>query len=263
MNMLYPCPTCVTPTTSLSQATARVAVGVAKVYCERMSAPDEGTSAEGGEDNDATMEEEGEEEVLPEVSLDIFDDIKSSHAQHGLRHGDYVRYRQYCSRRLHRVRTAVGFLHGKGRYVKKVLEPRMVRESRHLLIPLYCAERAWAYAMALKRDNSGGDPQPRLRFRLLHRLSKAAKWATALAKLCAVRGDQRTALEAQAYAGFMVGNMHLEREEWGKALTHLRRTKTICTELSRVSLADQASSRGSAPACPARSLPLQACWLEL
>jgi signal recognition particle subunit SRP68 len=164
--------------------------------------------------------------------------IKSSQAQHGLRHGDYVRYRQYCSRRLHRVRKAVGFLHGKGRYVKKQLEPRMVKDSRFLLIPLYCAERAWAFAMALKREDVVA--QPRLRFRLLHRLSKAAQWATGLAKLCAIRGDKRTALEAEAYAGFIVGNMHLERERWAQAISNFRRTKTICTELARVSMSDQA-----------------------
>lgn len=178
------------------------------------------------------------EEVLPEVSLEVFNVIKSSQAQHGLRHGDYVRYRQYCSRRLHRVRKAVGFLHGKGRYVKKQLEPRMVKDSRFLLIPLYCAERAWAFAMALKREDVVA--QPRLRFRLLHRLSKAAQWATGLAKLCAIRGDKRTALEAEAYAGFIVGNMHLERERWAQAISNFRRTKTICTELARVSMSDQA-----------------------
>ena len=181
--------------------------------------------------------EEGEEEMLEEVGLEIFNVIKSGHAQHGLRHGDYVRYRQYCTRRLHRIRTALGFLHGKGRYVIKTLEPRLVRDPRHLMIPLYCAERAWAYAMALKRENM--EAEPRLRFRLMSRLSKAAKWSTELAKLAAIRGDQRTALEAEAYAGFMQGNMHLERERWALALTQLRRTKTICTELCRVSMADQ------------------------
>ena len=189
--------------------------------------------------DDEMNEADGEEteEELPEVALEIFDEIKSSHAQHGLRHGDYVRYRQYCSRRLHRVRKAVGIQHGKGRYVKKQLEPRMVKDSRFLLVPLYCAERAWAYAMALKREDVVAEP--RLRYRLLHRLNKAAKWATSLAKLCAVRGDKRTALEAEAYAGFIVGNLHLERERWAQALSNFRRAKTICTELCRVSMSDQ------------------------
>lgn len=148
-----------------------------------------------------------------------------------------MRYRQYCSRRLHRVRKAIGCLHGKGRYMKKHIVPQMATDCRFLTIPLYCAERAWAYAMALKRENVVFEP--RLRFRLLHRLNKAAKWATGLAKLCADCGDQRTVLEAEAYAGFMVGNLHLERERWAQALSNFKRTKTICTELCRVSMSDQ------------------------
>lgn len=174
------------------------------------------------------------------MSLEIFNVIKSSHAQHGLRHGDYVRYRQYCTRRLHRIRKSVNFIHGtgsKGRFSKRTLEPQMVRNGRHLMLPLYNAERAWSYAMAIKRENTAQEPRPR--FHLLQRLNKAAKWGAALQALCAVRGDKRTALEAEAYSGFMSGNMHLEREQWGQALANLRRTRTICTELCRVSMADQ------------------------
>jgi tetratricopeptide (TPR) repeat protein len=194
-------------------------------------------SGEAPDVSDAPMEVALED--MPEVSLEIFNVVKSSHAQHGLRHGDYVRYRQYCSRRLHRMRKAAGFLHGgtKGRYVKKVLEPHMIKDGRHLMLPLYAAERAWSYAMALKRENTAQEPRPR--FHLLHRLKKAAKWSAALSALCATRGDKRTALEAEAYCGFMHGNMHLEREQWALALKHLRRTRTICTELCRVSMADQ------------------------
>jgi signal recognition particle subunit SRP68 len=182
-------------------------------------------------------EEAEEEEVLPPVSLEIFDDVKSSHAQHGLRHGDYVRYRQYCTRRLHRLRKTVGQLHGKGRFARRTLEPRMVRDSKHLMLPLYMAERAWAYAMALKRDNTAQESRPR--HHLVARLNKAAKWSATLSALCAKRGDERTALESEAYSGFMHGNMHLEREQWASALTHLKKTRTICTELCRVSMSDQ------------------------
>ena len=75
---------------------------------------------------------------------------------------------------------------------------------------------------------------------MLARLSKAAKFAGSLSDLCATRGDKRTALEAEAYAAFMLGNVNLEREQWGEALQHLKRTRTICSELGRVSLAEHA-----------------------
>lgn len=46
--------------------------------------------------------------------------IKNSQLQNGLRHGDYRRYRQYCSRRLQRVRKSVKFTHGRGKaFLKK------------------------------------------------------------------------------------------------------------------------------------------------
>ena len=67
----------------------------------------------------------------------------------------------------------------------------MVHDGRHLMLPLYNAERAWSYAMQLKRENTSGESRPR--YHLLHRLVKAAKWSTALSKLCAERGDKRTA----------------------------------------------------------------------
>ena len=174
---------------------------------------------------------------LGPCTLEIFNVVKSSHALHGLRHGDYVRYRQYCTRRLHRIRKVVGLTHGKGRFIKRQLEPNMIRDAKALMLPLYMAERAWAYAMALKRENTAQESRPR--FHLLSRLNKAAKWSQVLSQLCAARGDERTALEAEAYSGFMFGNMHLEREQWAPALTQLKKTRTICRELCRVSRSDQ------------------------
>ena len=119
-----------------------------------------GTTDDGDDEMQDAMEPEEEEDIeailaaMPEVSLDIFDVVKSSRAQHGLRHGDYLRYRQYCARRLHRLRKSLKLTQGKGRFVKKPIEPRVVAQGKHLLIPLYCSERAWAYAMQLKRESS-------------------------------------------------------------------------------------------------------------
>ena len=56
-----------------------------------------GSSSEPVEVSDAAMgegepaEEPPSLEGMPQLSLEIFNLIKSSHAQHGLRHGDYVR----------------------------------------------------------------------------------------------------------------------------------------------------------------------------
>jgi hypothetical protein len=44
---------------------------------------------------------------LPPIQLNILAAIKTSQMQNGIRHGDYQRYRQYCSRRLHRLRKSM------------------------------------------------------------------------------------------------------------------------------------------------------------
>ena len=53
----------------------------------------------------------------------------------------------------------------------------MVTDERHLLIPLVAAERAWSYAMELKRDAGN---ELRKRAHLLGRLKKATIHAAQL-----------------------------------------------------------------------------------
>ncbi|KAJ1627916.1 hypothetical protein T492DRAFT_841980 [Pavlovales sp. CCMP2436] len=172
-------------------------------------------------------------ELLP-IKLDILAVVKTSQSEHGLRHGDYDRYRTYCTKRMRRLRKSVGFAHGsKGKYAKRVLRPDDCTDSRHLLIPLMNAERAWAYAMHLKRE-SGAESRPR--HHMLTRLAKAARWASELQALCAKRGDHRTALEAEAYGAWMSANHMIERENWASALRGIFRARTIYAELSRVTL---------------------------
>lgn len=59
----------------------------------------------------------------PKLSLKVHEVAKDCQNQNGLRHGDYHQYRQYCTRRLKRVRSSrdVRFMFGKGKtFVKKV-----------------------------------------------------------------------------------------------------------------------------------------------
>ena len=85
------------------------------------------------------------------VLLLVLETVKAAQAQNGLRHRDFQRYRQYCARRLRRLRKSVKFLHGKGKaFVGKKVDAETATEARHLYLPLYNAERAWGYAMQLK-----------------------------------------------------------------------------------------------------------------
>jgi hypothetical protein len=67
--------------------------------------------------------------------------------------------------------------------------------SRYLHLPMFCAERAWAYAMQLKAE---GNTEPRKRFHMASRLRKAVQYAEQLATLCeSPKCDARTKLETQ------------------------------------------------------------------
>lgn len=61
--------------------------------------------------------------VAGKLSLKVLEIAKDCQNQNGLRHGDYHQYRQYCTRRLKRVRSSrdIRFMFGKGKsFVQKV-----------------------------------------------------------------------------------------------------------------------------------------------
>ncbi|KAK9825392.1 hypothetical protein WJX81_008451 [Elliptochloris bilobata] len=164
--------------------------------------------------------------------------IKTAQAEHGLRHSDYLRYRQYCSRKLRRLYKAHKFTHGRGKFVSRTLEAGLVTEPGHLMIPLVCAERCWAQAMELKSQQEE-QPDPRKRQHQVRRLAKAARWASELASLADARCDMRSALEVDAYAAWLQGCHLQEKEDWAAALVKLARAQKLLEELTRVSTVEQ------------------------
>ncbi|KAF6718898.1 Signal recognition particle subunit SRP68 [Oryzias melastigma] len=172
-------------------------------------------------------------ENLPDggLGLEILQIIKESQQQHGLRHGDYQRYRGYCSRRLRRLRKTLGFKMGnRHKFVGKKITEEMLTDSRYLLLVLMEAERAWSYAMQLKQE---ANTEPRKRFHLLARLRKAAKHSERLEKLCeSHRVDAKTKLEAQAYTAYLSGMVEFELQEWKRAMEAFNKCKTIYEKLA-------------------------------
>ncbi|XP_037545915.1 signal recognition particle subunit SRP68 [Nematolebias whitei] len=172
-------------------------------------------------------------ENVPEggLGLEILQIIKESQQQHGLRHGDYQRYRGYCSRRLRRLRKTLGFKMGnRHKFVGKKITVEMISDSRYLLLVLMEAERAWSYAMQLKQE---ANTEPRKRFHLLARLRKAAKHSEKLEKLCeSPRVDAKTKLEAQAYTAYLTGMVDFELQKWKLAMEAFNKCKTIYEKLA-------------------------------
>jgi signal recognition particle subunit SRP68 len=173
-------------------------------------------------------------------SVKVFTIAKESQATNGLRHNDHLRYRQYCTRRLRRIRNTLRWHNGRGRG-KQVPFPSDFSDWRYLEFPLVCAERAWSYGVQLKSDNATAATwQPRWRLHSIRRFAKAVRWAEFLESVCKIHGDQRTQREAEAYTAFMAGTLLLEKEEWEQALAKFQRCRKVCEHLALAS--DQAES---------------------
>lgn len=187
------------------------------------------------DDTTSTSQEESleiiEQKKDEPLMVEILPLIKEAQQHHGLRHGDYQRYRQYCTRRLKRVRNSLHFKLGTrhGFKGKKITEEN-ASDSRFLYILLVEAERCWSAAMELKlRANT----EPRKKFHMIRKLSKASKYSDDLNKLCEMeRVDARTKLEAQAYAYWMTANLKFEVHDWQTAIEFYTQARSIYEKLS-------------------------------
>ncbi|GBG29906.1 Signal recognition particle subunit SRP68 [Hondaea fermentalgiana] len=174
------------------------------------------------------------------LSLNILEAVKTSQQQNGLRHRDYQRYRQYCTRRLRRLRKnkRVDFkLAGKNpreAFQGRELTAEDCTDERFLQLALVNAERAWGYAMQLKDENQRDGEEPRKRLHLVRRLAKATRWSAKLRELCHEVADDRTTLEAEAYAAWMQGNLLLEKEWWKDAYLEFEKARNVYEQLSSI-----------------------------
>uniref|UniRef100_A0A8C5X852 Signal recognition particle subunit SRP68 n=1 Tax=Malurus cyaneus samueli TaxID=2593467 RepID=A0A8C5X852_9PASS len=172
-------------------------------------------------------------------SVQVLQIVKESQQQHGLRHGDFQRYRGYCSRRLRRLRKTLNFKMGnRHKFTGKKVTEEILSDNRYLLLILMDAERAWSYAMQLKQE---ANTEPRKRFHLLSRLRKAVKHAEELERLCeSNRVDAKTKLEAQAYMAYLTGMLRFEHQEWKAAMEAFNKCKTIYEKLANAFTEEQA-----------------------
>ncbi|KYN07965.1 Signal recognition particle 68 kDa protein [Cyphomyrmex costatus] len=168
---------------------------------------------------------------LRTYSLEILKIIKEAQQQHGLRHGDYQRYRGYCSRRLRRLRKVLKVPQGDRRHFKRRdVTAAMISEDKFLQVPLMMAERAWSYAMQLRQESN---TEPRKKFHLISRLKKAAAYSLQLQDLIEnINCDARTKLEAQAYVAWMNGSLQFELQLWKQAMENLKKAQVVYGNLA-------------------------------
>lgn len=171
-----------------------------------------------------------EEKNPVRFSINVLELMREAQMQHGLRHGDYTRYRRYCTARLRRLYKSLKFLHGRGKYTRRNITESTVTDVRFLHVVFYMAERAWSHAMEKK---TAGPNAPQ-RIYMLGRFRKAVKWAALFSQLCSIKGDSRTSLEAEAYASYMKGTLLFEQEKnIEAAMLNFKNTRTVYEELGK------------------------------
>ncbi|UYV73507.1 SRP68 [Cordylochernes scorpioides] len=177
-------------------------------------------------------------EPLKTFTLKILQVIKDAQLQHGLRHGDYQRYRSYCARRLRRLRKSLHFVHGsKHKFQAKKVTTENLKDVRYLHIPLFMAERAWSYSQQLKQESN---TEHRKKFHFISKLRKAHAHANDLKELCeSSKCDALTNLEAQAYAASMTGLLKFELKDWNPALEYLKKAQAIYQKLAETLTEDE------------------------
>ncbi|XP_014677050.1 PREDICTED: signal recognition particle subunit SRP68-like [Priapulus caudatus] len=174
---------------------------------------------------------ENEEPKKEQFTLEILVVVRDAQQQHGLRHGDYHRYRSYCTRRLRRIRKSLHLCmtSGKRRYQSKKVDEANLKDVRFLYVPLISAERAWSYAMQLKTESN---TEPRKRFHMIERLRRATQHADALLRISNhEKCDARTKLEGQAYHAAMQATLSFELQKWEEAMELFQKARTIYEKL--------------------------------
>ncbi|KAK8790885.1 hypothetical protein WA158_005516 [Blastocystis sp. Blastoise] len=169
----------------------------------------------------------------PKLHFEIFYNIKLLQQQNGLKQSDFSRYRQFCARKIRRVRKRIDFTYGKKVYTPRLFTVENVKDSGSLFVPLLETERAWAYAMEIKQDLANQDTS-RSHFHLLSRLKKTCHNAELLLSICNEMCDDDTMLEAEAYSNYIHGVYYVEIDKYSEALDCFLKCQNILSHLHEI-----------------------------
>ena len=171
------------------------------------------------------------------LNLDIAEYTRNLQSQNGLRHGDYHRYRHFCTRKLHRLRSSLKIPNGRHRF-KKVPLPDTIHSQRFIELLVIQAERAWAHGLTLKSEFAlnNGESRGKIRHRYIHKFRRAVYWSSELLSLVKKSCDSQTILEAEAYNLWLDGLALTECGKYEQALEKMDQAETKYTELIKQSL---------------------------
>ncbi|KAL0241522.1 hypothetical protein GEMRC1_006757 [Eukaryota sp. GEM-RC1] len=143
------------------------------------------------------------------MDFEVFSTIKEFHADHGASLGDFHRYQQYCTRKLHRLRKN---LHHTAPRTKrpKPIDAESIKSPRFFLIPLLEAERAWAHSMYLKQQ-AATQKSKKIMYHAIKRLSKAVIHAQKLHSLTKETASEKTQSETEQYLSQLTHALSFEK----------------------------------------------------
>eukprot|EP00828_Plagiopyla_frontata_P047580 TRINITY_DN8839_c0_g1_i15.p1 TRINITY_DN8839_c0_g1~~TRINITY_DN8839_c0_g1_i15.p1 ORF type:complete len:375 (+),score=68.00 TRINITY_DN8839_c0_g1_i15:167-1291(+) len=137
------------------------------------------------------------------------------------------------------MRKSMKFTYTKGRqFIKKDIQVDKNDNPKMVQVLLFNAERLWAYAMDLKQkltNDTQMKENRRLKFHIRRKLAKAIKWAKILAQITQKQAEQKSALEAEAYAEYLTGLYNFEIEHWDNSLVNSAKALEIYKELIKIS----------------------------
>eukprot|EP00188_Purpureofilum_apyrenoidigerum_P000066 Plantae.Rhodophyta-Purpureofilum_apyrenoidigerum.ctg10239.p1 GENE.Plantae.Rhodophyta-Purpureofilum_apyrenoidigerum.ctg10239~~Plantae.Rhodophyta-Purpureofilum_apyrenoidigerum.ctg10239.p1 ORF type:complete len:607 (+),score=147.43 Plantae.Rhodophyta-Purpureofilum_apyrenoidigerum.ctg10239:252-2072(+) len=190
------------------------------------TAPDTAADVKQNEDGGDDSMQEGEKPA--QIELPVLQVVKSEQMSNDMKNANYRRYHQHCTNKLRKLRKNLKFSHGRGKTFQKrdITIDVAKRDPKFLMLLLMGAERAWCLAMVIKEDRKG-------RKYVVRRFRKAAKLAEKLATFTKEIGDDRTVLEAEAYAAWMSATSLLERENWTAALKKFLQAQKVFEGLAR------------------------------
>lgn len=174
---------------------------------------------------------------MMKLNLDIAEFTRNLQSHNGLRHSDYHRYRRFCTRKLHRLRSSLKIPNGRHRF-RKATFPDKIESARYLQILILQAERAWAHGITLKSEFSLGESKGlgRLRHRFIRKFFRAARAAKDAVTLAEKYCDVQTVLEARSYYMWMSGLSLTESGQYESALKVLAECAAGYNELVKQSL---------------------------
>jgi signal recognition particle subunit SRP68 len=170
-------------------------------------------------------------------NLEIAEFTRQAQSSNGLRHGDYHRYRHFCTDKLRRVRKSLGMVNGRHKF-RKAEFPGQITSPRYLQLFVLQAERAWSHGLTLKSEYALGesDAPGRLRRRYVKKFLRASNAAKEALDFATSWYDARTVLEAEAYHAWLSALALTECGKYQDALKQVDIATEKYGELAKSSL---------------------------